>query len=533
MNLSILDTHRLPYRNAEFTAVALGTTTPVKFHDADGNDLGYKVYTNSGGYICDSNGNLLGNGTFVGEDALVVCTYNGSQVTQWSVKAQSNQVVNDGKLLDKNGREIWSANSSYDLTLSYNDLSDTPDDNPWDEREQRVNLIVSGGGVAVNVNNFTKTLVLGTTLADKQFDVYLTPPAGRTAQVIFVQGAFDDDVYLNLFNAFDPQVGEAEKICTIRGKENAMISLLSTRKYIKLETDKDLIVGGFTDGSDNHVITDIAPPIMQIRDTSTDADETEHFIFMTASQITKPRKIILWWIPQIAGNENKPCRVMVQTGPATVEVALTLQPFHPCECLVFFDSANNLTQIVPTGYLLQAEGPRLTRLDAPCTGTGNRYVSATIAVPASSSILYVRPTGVIQGSDQTDVIIPFKLPQNWKGDLLIQTYGELMNGPNKLTRFKLLYAFVCNGKYCSTDPDDMENYVPKTALDDINAAAKCVFSVGTVNGTDARYSTDMSCFAEIDDNSRIMVHIETFNVGGIVFFYDYRKHYVVNPPWGG
>ena len=54
MNLSILDTHRLPYRNAEFTAVALGTTTPVKFHDADGNDLGYKVYTNSGGYICDS-----------------------------------------------------------------------------------------------------------------------------------------------------------------------------------------------------------------------------------------------------------------------------------------------------------------------------------------------------------------------------------------------------------------------------------------------------------------------------------------------
>ena len=138
---------------------------------------------------------------------------------------------------------------------------------------------------------------------------------------------------------------------------------------------------------------------------------------------------------------------------------------------------------------------------------------------------------MIQGSGQTDVIIPFRLPQNWKGDLLIQTYGELMNGPNKLTRFNLLYAFMCNGKYCSTDPDDMENYSPKTALDDIDAAAKCVFAKGTVNGTDARYSTDMSCIAELDDNSRIMVHVETFDVGGIVFFYDYRKQYVVNPPW--
>ena len=90
---------------------------------------------------------------------------------------------------------------------------------------------------------------------------------------------------------------------------------------------------------------------------------------------------------------------------------------------------------------------------------------------------------------------------------------------------------MCNGKYCSTDPDDMENYAPKTALDDINAAAKCVFAKGTVNGTDARFSTDMSCIAELDDNSRIMVHVETFDVGGIVFFYDYRKQYVVNPPW--
>ena len=135
----------------------------------------------------------------------------------------------------------------------------------------------------------------------------LTPPAGRLAQVIFVQGAFNDDVYLNVFNTFDPMLG-AEKICTIRGKENAMISLLSTHKYIKLETDKDLIIGGFVDGSENHVITDITPPVVQIRDGGTDSGETERFIFMTASQITKPRKVTFWWIPQVAGNENKPCR---------------------------------------------------------------------------------------------------------------------------------------------------------------------------------------------------------------------------------
>ena len=423
-------------------------------------------------------------------------------------------------------------NSNYDLTLSYNDLADTPDDNPWDEREQRVNLIVSGGGVAVNVNNFTKTLVLGTTLSDKQFDVYLTPPAGRTAQVIFVQGAFDDDVYLNLFNAFDPQVG-AEKICTIRGKENAMISLLSTRKYIKLETDKDLIVGGFTDGSDNHVITDIAPPIMQIRDTSTDADETEHFIFMTASQITKPRKIILWWIPQIAGNENKPCRVMVQTGPATVEVALTLQPFHPCECLVFFDSANNLTQIVPTGYLLQAEGPKA--YETRCAVHRHRKPLC---------IRYYRSSRVFEylvcKTDRSDSgkrpdrrNHPVQAPAELEGRLAYPDIRRVDERPEQADTFQ---AVVCVRMQRQVLLDRSRRH-GKLRSEDCTRRHQRGGEVRVLcrnrNGTDARYSTDMSCFAEIDDNSRIMVHIETFNVGGIVFFYDYRKHYVVNPPWGG
>ena len=52
-NISINDTHRLPYIKGKFTATKLGPgqTANVKFYDSDDTDLGYEIYTNSEGFI--------------------------------------------------------------------------------------------------------------------------------------------------------------------------------------------------------------------------------------------------------------------------------------------------------------------------------------------------------------------------------------------------------------------------------------------------------------------------------------------------
>lgn len=179
--ISVHDTHRLPYNNATITATKAqnGNTTPVKFFAGDGyEDLGYEVYTNARGYICDSNGELYTKGVFVKEDAVVTATLGNGASTSWLVRSESNIAVNDGKLLGKivddqsqwePGREyvlfgghyhlvLHSANTPDNHALIFAELDGVPAFNKWEEVEQVKAISLSN--LNVKVEQYTKTLVL-------------------------------------------------------------------------------------------------------------------------------------------------------------------------------------------------------------------------------------------------------------------------------------------------------------------------------------------------------------------------------------
>lgn len=183
--ISIHDTHRLPYNNATITAkrVQEGDTTPLEFFNAvDEESLGYEVYTNARGYICDRDGNLYTKGVFVREDAYVTATLGDGASTSWIVKPDSDVAINDGELLgriednqakreqeEREGKEFvlfnghWhlklhSANTPDNRTLPLKDLDGVPAFNEWEEVEQVVELKTNQ--TTVVVEEYTKVLVL-------------------------------------------------------------------------------------------------------------------------------------------------------------------------------------------------------------------------------------------------------------------------------------------------------------------------------------------------------------------------------------
>ena len=181
--LSIHDTHRLPYNNATITAktVQSGDTTPIKFysgHQPDSEELGFEVFTNARGYLCDRSGNLYTDGVFVKEDAYITVTLGDGARTSWIVRSDSDTVVNDGKLLGKivddrsqweEGREyvqfgghwhlvLHSANTPNNTKLPMSDLADVPPINKWEETEQVT--LIGPMNKSVTVEEYTKTLVL-------------------------------------------------------------------------------------------------------------------------------------------------------------------------------------------------------------------------------------------------------------------------------------------------------------------------------------------------------------------------------------
>ena len=181
--LSIHDTHRLPYNNATITAktVQSGDTTPIKFysgHQPDSEELGFEVFTNARGYLCDRTGNLYTDGVFVKEDAYITVTLGDGARTSWIVRSDSDTIVNDGKLLGKivdertqweEGREyvqfgghwrlvLHSANTPSNTKLPLSDLADVPAINEWKESEQVT--LIGPNAKNVTVEEYTKTLVL-------------------------------------------------------------------------------------------------------------------------------------------------------------------------------------------------------------------------------------------------------------------------------------------------------------------------------------------------------------------------------------
>ena len=190
LNIPASDTHKVDYKNGTLTAKRLGTTIDIKFFDGEGSDLGFSVRVNNKGYLCDTNGTLYTNGVFLREDAVV--TYVGpSGTTSWTVKGQSDTPVQDGKLLDVDGNEVWSANSAGNYVLNYNDLTNKPKINEWSESQQDVIVTSQDAGEwdTVTVDTFAKFMAVGATSApvDGVIKLKFTPEvANRWGQVIQV-----------------------------------------------------------------------------------------------------------------------------------------------------------------------------------------------------------------------------------------------------------------------------------------------------------------------------------------------------------
>jgi hypothetical protein len=163
--ISILDTHRLPYKNAVITAKNLSSAT-IHFFDASDNDVGEQVYTNSAGYICDNNGALYSGGVFVKEDATIKAVFDNGANTAWNCLAQFRTEIGEGKLIGKarggsdlDKQELFNANQSIDTELWYGNILGLPVINSWAESDQIVLMTQPNDSVAVD--KFAKTLVIG------------------------------------------------------------------------------------------------------------------------------------------------------------------------------------------------------------------------------------------------------------------------------------------------------------------------------------------------------------------------------------
>jgi len=151
--INLHDTHRTSYNNAVITAVDAtpGSTESVVFEDYFGNKLGDKIYTNAGGYLCDSNGALYTNGVFVPIDAVITVMLRDGKSTSWTVCADNTETISDAKLWNADKSKIlFTANASKDFVLSYNDLSDKPVLNQWGRDEQKITMLAVNDSVDVD-----------------------------------------------------------------------------------------------------------------------------------------------------------------------------------------------------------------------------------------------------------------------------------------------------------------------------------------------------------------------------------------------
>lgn len=172
--IAISDTHRLPYLNARVTAktVQSGNTTPLKFYDGNGSELGFKLRTNAKGYLCDQSGTLYTTGVFVHEDAYITVVLGDGTTIGWESLAQQDVTVNDGKLYGRLANEgepfvmvgnekrllLHSANDAEDRPLNFADLAGVPPINEW--REDQVIQTFSLLNNSLEVPVYTKTLLM-------------------------------------------------------------------------------------------------------------------------------------------------------------------------------------------------------------------------------------------------------------------------------------------------------------------------------------------------------------------------------------
>lgn len=449
--IPINDTHRLPYIKGEFTAIKLGAgaTTPVMFYDADSNELGYKIYTNAEGFVCDANGNLLGNGVFVHVDSVISAHYNGNRFSQWVAKGyDSGNAVNDGKMLNAQGHEIWSANSASNYTLQWSDIAGKPQLNNWSEDEQVVVITVNSPESpldSVSVNKFTKIMTIGyaeSLQAGTQANLVLTPQPSeqqRFGQVIFVQNTGDKFDKLQLWNN-----GEGTPFCIIPAGGNAIVALLSNGKFVCLN------IGEGTGSGENYQVGIVTcfqqtfigndtPGVIIVRDVADGGSAAYQRVAINAETLAAgQRKIIMLWQPNPAfDNSAKKLRVFgdltsMQMGSPHI---FELLPFRACEVLVSYDQSAQRTNAIPLGFTDTSKTP--VAMTSPTTLSNDGVANAVLK--SAATVLDLTLTGGSTPTPEAKKVFPIRveLPPNYEGDITVMNTVPLAH----LTNFEIHVGF--------------------------------------------------------------------------------------------
>jgi hypothetical protein len=333
--ISIHDTHKLPYFNATITAKTKqsGNTSPLKFKSClDGTELGYTIYTNARGYLCDHDGNLYTDSVCVGEDAYITATMPDGASTSWIVRYESDITVNDGMLLGRTVTDserqsltgktfvkvegVWrillhSANTDKDRTLPLGDLDEVPPINEWKEVQEVVRFNLSF--TSYDIGEYAKSLVI-------QWDGSLpTYPAVKTLTLGY-ENANNRKRYAQqvmVYNDTDMRVTLRDKksgniICSINPKATTDIGLffVESSEYGSWLALDDILMMKANDHThyinntgSSIVITDRTPDVMFIRvnpnatpnsitftDSMTTVTLTPH-----QTQLRLSRRIKVWW----------------------------------------------------------------------------------------------------------------------------------------------------------------------------------------------------------------------------------------------
>lgn len=446
--IPINDTHRLPYIKGEFTAMKLGagTTTPVMFYDADSNELGYKIYTNSEGFVCDANGNLLGNGVFVHVDSVISAHYNGNRFSQWVAKGyDSGNTVNDGKMLNAEGQEIWSANSPRNYTLKWTDIANRPNINTWSEDEQIVVMTTNTATDSVVVNKYTKIMTIGFDESLGQTNtanlvLYPQPSEQqRYGQVIFVQMTSAKSKKLQLWNN-----GDGAPFCVIPAGGNALVALLSNGKFVCLN-----ISGGTGSGADyelgtvtcfqQSVIGTETPGIIIVTDNSNGGSTPYQRVALNASLLgSAQRKIIVLWQPQPQfDSTTKKLRVYGDTTSMTMNSApiFELLPYRACEVLFSYDQSSQSTNALPLGFTDTSKIP--VTMVSP-TVLSNDGVANTV-LKSAATVIDLALTGGSTPTPEVKKVFPIRveLPPNYEGDITVMNTLPLTH----LSNFEIHVGF--------------------------------------------------------------------------------------------
>ena len=456
--IPINDTHRLPYIKGEFTAMKLGagTTTPVMFYDADGAELGYKIYTNTEGFVCDANGNLLGNGVFVHVDSVISAHYNGNRFSQWVAKGyDSGNTVNDGKMLNAEGQEIWSANSPRNYTLQWTDIAGKPQLNNWSEDEQIVVITMNSPGRpfdTVSVNKFTKIMTLSYSKQLEESEIanlVLTPQPSdsqRYGQVIFVQMTNSKAKKLCLWNASGRQ-----PFCIIPEGGNALIALLSDGNFVSLN------VGGSTDDSTGlavapmngtFFIAEDTQGLIAIRDNVSGGQVPFARWCMNAVNLgNKTKRAILIWQPDPQyGNQTKRLRVYGNQNVMLLNGApiMTLLPYRACEVLISYDAVNDTTSVVTVGNVDTTSVPSVQTTST----TLNSAQVARATLQSAASVIDLHLTGGATPDSSVKTVFPVlvDVPPNFEGDITVMNSLPLP----ALENFEIHIGFT-NGARLSAD----------------------------------------------------------------------------------